>query len=150
MVNSNSQKYSNKEVIQRAFYRVAWNVHHLWEETGHSDTRLFMEPIIRDRFVIVGKSRNGSTHKEHIVPRVIICTQCHLMFENGESINSVAKFIRKYLKIVLISKHEQKHLDKKVNLNLRQKMPEGWTFENGCEFDRLKVAGIKYDLCSNT
>ncbi len=146
MVSTVSEKYSNEEMLQRTFYRIAWNVHHMWEETGHSDTRLFMEPIVHDKFVTVGQSISGGTYKEHVVPRVMICTQCHLMFDNGESISTVADFIRKFLKIVLISKDEQNRLDKKINLNLRQKMPNGWTFENGCEFERLKVAGIEYQL----
>ena len=146
MVNSFSLKYSNEDMLERAFYRVAWNVHHMWEGTGDSDPRLFMEPIISDKFVIVGKSKNGGTHKEHIVPRVVICKQCHLMFENGESIETVAKFIRSFLKIVLISEEEKNLLDKKDNLNLRQKMPAGWTFENGCAFERLTLAGIEYEL----
>ncbi|ASF46230.1 hypothetical protein [Methylovulum psychrotolerans] len=147
MVSTKSERYSTEEMMERAFQRLAWNIKHMWEETGHSDTRLFMEPIIPDQFVIVGQS-SGGTHKEHIVPRVIICKQCHRMFEQGESVDVVAIFIRKYLKIVLISKEEQDLLDKKANLNLRQRMPDGWTFETGCEFERLKVAGIEYNLYS--
>ena len=148
MVNATSEKFSKAEMLDRAFQRVAWNVKHMWEETGNSDTRLFIEPIISDQFVIVGQSKRGGMRKEHIVPRVVICDQCHRMFERDSSVEDVAKFIRKFLKIILVSKDEQDILDKKVNLNLKQRMPDGWTFETGCEFERLKVAGIEYDLYS--
>jgi hypothetical protein len=146
MTNEASEKYSKEEMLNRAFQRISWNVKHMWEETGRSDTRLFMEPLIPDKFVIVGESKSGGTHREHIVPRVVICEQCHRMFQEGKSIDEVAKFIRKYLKVILVSKDEQDRLDKGANLNLRQRMPDGWTFETGSEFDRLKVAGIEYAL----
>jgi hypothetical protein len=107
MVSTKSERYSTEEMMERAFQRLAWNVKHMCEETGCSDTRLFIEPIIPDQFVIVGQSRSGGTHKEHIVPRVVICEQCHRMFEQGESVDAVARFIRKYLKIVLVSKRSK-------------------------------------------
>jgi len=147
MANATSEKFSKEQMLERAFHRIAWNVKHMWEETGRSDTRLFIEPIIPDAFVIVGQSRRGGTHKEHIVPRVLICDECHRMFKNGEPVVAVARFIRKYLKVVLISKEEQQLLDKKAHLNMKQTMPKGWTFETGCEFARLKATGIEYDLC---
>ena len=49
MVNETSTKFTKEELIERAFLRIARNVHDMWEETGHSDTRLFMEPLIPDR-----------------------------------------------------------------------------------------------------
>jgi hypothetical protein len=146
MVNEVSQKHSREELLRRAFLRIAYNVHHMWEETGCSDTRLFIEPLIPTKFVVVGQARSGGTHNEHVVPRVMICDQCHVMYDNGESVEAVATFIQKFLKVVLISKDEQDHLDKACNLNLRQRMPEGWTFDNGYVFERLKVGGIAFDL----
>jgi len=149
MVCHISKIYSNEQMLERAFYRVAWNVHHMWEETGASDTRLFQEPIISDKMVLVGESKKGGTYREHIVPRVFICAQCHAMFEHGESIDSVARFIRKYLKIVLISQEEQQLLDTKKasgGLGLRETMPEGWS---GSPFERLDFAKIEYSLYSN-
>jgi hypothetical protein len=147
MVNETSPKFTREELIQRAFLRIARNVHDMWEETGNSDTRLFMEPLIPDSFVIVGQSKAGGDHKEHVVPRVVICKKCHEMFANGESIEAVAVFIRKFLKFVRISKAEQVKLDKKLdNLNLRQRMPDGWSFESGDVFQRLRLADIDFDL----
>ena len=148
MVNSVSEMFSQEEMLDRAFQRIAWNVKHMREETGRSDTRLFIEPIIPDKFVIIGQSKNGGTYKEHIVPRSIICEKCHELFENGKSIDDVAKFIKKYLKIILISTEERDTLDKGSELNLRQRMPEGWSFESGSEFVRLHEAKIKFKLYS--
>lgn len=146
MVNEASPKYSAEEMLERAFYRIAWNVKHMWEETGHSDTRLFDEPVIPDKFVLVGQSKSGGTYREHIVPRVFICHECHKMFEQGESIEAVARFIRRHLKIVLISKEESDRLNLKANLGLREKMPNGWVSDAGDVFERLKIAGVEYDL----
>jgi hypothetical protein len=65
----------------------------------------------------------------------------------GESIEAVAVFIRKFFKVVRISKAEQVKLDKKLdNLNLRQRMPDGWSFESGDVFQRLRLADIDIDL----
>jgi hypothetical protein len=55
MVNAVSPKFTREELIQRAFLRIARNVRDMWEESGSSDTRLFMEPLIPDSFVIVGQ-----------------------------------------------------------------------------------------------
>lgn len=146
MVNTTSPKFTREELVQRAFLRIARNVHHMWEETGNSDTRLFIEPLIPNEFVIVGQSKAGGSHKEHVVPRVEICRRCHEMFANGDSIETVAAFIRKFLKVVKISKEEQEKLDKGCHLNLRQRMPDGWSFENGDVFERLRKADILFDF----
>jgi hypothetical protein len=140
MVNETSPKFSREELIQRAFLRIARNVHD--KETGRSDTRLFLEPLIPRSFVIVGQSKAGGYYKEHVVPRVVILKKCHEMFANGESIEAVAEFIRKFLKVVLISNAEQE----KVDLNIKQKMPDGWSFESGDVFQRLRSADIDFDL----
>lgn len=139
-------KFSKEELIERAFRRVAMMMHGMWEEKGSSDTRLLEHWLIPDDFVMVGESLVGSEHREHVVPRIMLCEQAHLMFKNGASIQDVAAFLRKYLKIVLISRTEQQRLDNKDQLNLRQKMPEGWSFESGDIFARLNIADIKYRL----
>lgn len=149
MVNSTSEKFTRDQLIKRAFLRIARNVYDMWEETGHSDTRLFMEPLIPDDFVIVGQSKAGANHKEHVVPRVVICKKCHEMFHDGASIEEVAAFIEKFLKIVKISRDEQKSLDKGNQHNLRQKMPDGWSFEEGDIFARLKIAEIEFNFLDN-
>jgi hypothetical protein len=146
MVNATSSKFTREELIQRAFLRISRNVHDMWEETGNSDTRLFVEPLIPDSFVIIGHSKAGRDHKEHAVPRVVIKDKCHEMFSDKKSIEDVAVFIRKFLKFVLISRAEQEKLDKGCNLNLKGKMPDGWSFESGDVFHRLRLAEIDFDF----
>ena len=144
MVNSVSDKFSPLEMRRRAFLRISNCMYSMWEETGRSDTRLLMEPLIPNSFVIAGASRAGKEYKEHVVPRVLICNRAHEMFESGSTIPDVADFISEYLKVVLISRGEQYHLD--VTLGLKNKMPEAWTFAGGGVYDRLIAAGIEFDL----
>ncbi len=101
-----------------------------WEESG---SHLFMEPLIPDSFVIVGRSKAVGQSKadggcrEHVVPRLAICINCHEMFAIGKSIEAVAAFIRKFLKIVLVTKDEQVKINMKANNhNNRDYMPVGW------------------------
>ncbi len=68
------------------------------------------------------------------------------MFHNKESVESVANFIQRFLKIILVSPEEQAILNKACHMNLRQDMPVGWTFDTGDPFERLKKANIEFDL----
>ena len=138
--------FSHESLVQRAFHRAAYVMHHMWEEKGSSDTRLLIPPLIPDDFVIVGESIAGRDHREHVIPRNIICYRCHEMYNNGATIDEVATFIRKNLKIVYISREEQRRLDSGNELNLRQRMPAGWTFETGDTYERLNVAGVKINF----
>jgi len=115
----------------------------MWEETGSSDTRLLMEPLISDALVIAGQSRKGADRREHVVPRVFICHECHRLFQAGRTIPQVAEFIAQHLRIVRISIEEQRHLDQ--NLRLKQTMPIGWSVGDDI-YARLRVAGIEFDL----
>lgn len=146
MVRATSEKYSAKAMHERACYRVAWNVWHLWDETGVSDTRLFQEPLIADQLVTVGQSKSGGTNKEHVVPRRVLCEQCHEMFRDNATVEAVGRFIKEYLKIVLISKDEMARLNGKDYANLKDTMPIGWTFASGSPFARLDAAEIDYEL----
>ena len=146
MVNSVSEIFSNDALVDRAFYRIAWNIRYMWEETGSSDTRLFLEPIIPHKFVLAGRS-DGGTYNEHVVPRVMLCEACHNMLSvdhSDESLITIAMFLKKYLKVVQITKDEQMRLD--FDLKLKQKMPDGWTYDTGNVFARLDAAGIHYEL----
>lgn len=144
MVNLHSKKFSDEEMKERAFYRAAWNIHDMWLENGNSDVRLLMEPIIPDEFVLAGESLNlnGKKRKEHVVPKSLICYECHSMLDRGSSIKDVGLFIPKFLKIVIISEEEQRYLDHTLGLKIR--MPKGWNFQTGDPFARLKKAGIKF------
>lgn len=136
--------FTSEELIDRAFLRATTVMYGMWEERGSSDTRLLLPPLIPDEYVIVGESMNGKEHKEHVVPRVVIINECHKMFNVGQGLDNVASFVRKYLKIVYISRQEQERLDKRGSgfLNLRQKMPKGWSFDGGDMYARFIEAGI--------
>lgn len=138
--------FSRDELIGRAFFRVAMMMHGMWEEKGSSDTRLLEDWLIPNEFVTVGESLAGTDHREHVVPRMVLCDRAHSMFKDGASIDDVADFLRRFLKVVLISRAEQKRLDNRDQLNLRQKMPEGWSFESGDLFARLVAADISFRL----
>ena len=141
--------FSREELIDRAFLRIASIMLGMWEEKGSSDTRLLNPPLIPDEFVAVGKSVAGSEHREHVIPRNVICYQCHKMFAEGSGVEVVAPFIRKHLKIVYISREEQQKLDSGNQLNLRQSMPAGWSFEDGDIYARLNAANIKFEFNSD-
>lgn len=141
--------FSEEELIQRAFFRVASVMFGMWEEKGSSDTRLLLSPLIPDAFMAVGESVAGKEYREHVIPRNVICYQCHKMFEEGSSVETVANFVRKHLRIVYISREEQEKLDKGNQLNLRQRMPDGWSFDSGDLYARFNAAGIKIKFNDN-
>lgn len=137
---------SREALASKAFLKLANAIFELWTQKGSSDTRLLDHPWIPDELVTVGESHSGKDRREHLVPRMAICVKAHDMFSTGRSVEEVAEFIRAHVKIVLISKEEQERLDNKAHLDLRQKMPEGWTFETGDVFARLTAAGVSYRL----
>lgn len=138
--------YSDEEKKQRAFLRTAMVIRGLWEEKGSSDTRLLQEPLILNALVTVGESVKGKGRREHVVPRVVLCQTAHQMLADGASDEEVAAMLMKFLKIVHIHPEEQVLLDSSNHFNLRQCMPEKWNALDGCEFARLKAAGIEYKL----
>ncbi len=146
MVNSVSGRYSTEELLGRACYRIAWNIRHMWEETGSSDTRLFLEPMIPNKFVLVGRSPNGH-YNEHVVPRVVLCRICHQMLSEDsseDSLQRIAEVIKRHLKIVQITEEEQVRLDQ--HCHLKDSMPPDWHYETGDTFARLDVAGIEFSF----
>ena len=83
-------------------------------------------------------------HPEHIVPCAVLVKECfRLIKEQKHSDEEIAKLLQKHWKIATISKAEAKILDSE--LRLKSKMPQGWRFEDGDTFARLKLAGIKID-----
>lgn len=83
-------------------------------------------------------------HPEHVVPcSVLIKESFRLIKENNCSDNEIAQLLQKHWKIATISKSEARRLD--LELRLKSKMPEGWRFEDGDTFARLKKAEVKVD-----
>jgi hypothetical protein len=137
--------FTKEELLRRACLRAAFVMRSMWEEKGSSDTRLLDSPIVPDELVLVGESLKGKEHREHVVPRVVICDQCHKIFAGGGSIEEAANYIRQHLKIVLISREEQIHVDSAAKMGWRQCMPPDWS-PGGNVFARLDAAGINYRL----
>lgn len=138
--------FTGEEKKHRAFLRTAMVIRGLWEEKGSSDTRLLQAPLILDELVTVGESLKGKGRREHIVPRAVLCDTAHQMLADGASDEEVAAMLMKFLKIVHIHPDEQVLLDGAQHFNLRQRMPDEWSTLDGCEFARLKAAGIEYKL----
>ena len=83
------------------------------------------------------------THLEHIVPRLILLLETRKLIEKGRLTDEkIARLLQKHWKVARISREEQQKLDLKNELDLKQTMPEGWTFEKGDTLERLKIAGI--------
>jgi len=137
--------FTKKDLLQRACLRAAYVMRSMWEEKGSSDTRLLDPPIIPDELVVVGESSAGKVHREHVVPRMKICVECHNIFARGGSVKDAAEFIQHHLKIVWISREEQQRLDSARELGWRQRMPPDW-MPGGNVFARLDSAGITYRL----
>lgn len=139
--------YTKDQLRLRACKRIAFIMRDMLEETGSSDTRLLGPPLIRDDLVLVGRSSDIAGHREHVIPRLVICNKAHELIESGKTDDEVGEFIAAHLKIVLLTKDECDRLNKSRHFNLRQRMPPGWNFDED-PFERLRVAGISYTLTS--
>jgi hypothetical protein len=140
-------KFTDAERLARASLRVAMHIRGLWEEKGSSDTCLLESFFLPDELTQVGVSRafDGRGHREHVVPRLVIVTECHRMLEDDNATDeAIANLIRENVKIVIISHEERDRLDRRDKLGLRQKMPDGWKFGDDV-FARLTAAEIEWE-----
>ena len=137
--------YTWEERLERASRRAALHIRGVWEETGHSDTRLIDAILLPDALTIVGitTSTDRPLRREHVVPRIYIIEECKRMLHEGATDEAIADLIRHNTKIVLISRQEQIRLDSSQHLNLSQTMPDGWTFGSDI-FARLRAAKIEW------
>lgn len=140
-----NRKFSDAELLDRACLRVAMVIRRMWEEHGHSHSRLLDSPLIPDRLVIAGRSRAfaGKGRREHVVPCAVIVKECHAMLERGERDAAIAAFIRDHNRIVLVTHEEARRLDAADAVGHRQTMPADWVFD-GDLFRRLNLAGIEW------
>ena len=145
MPNELVSQFSREEKINGEFMRIARNVYDMWKETGNSDIRLFQEQIFPYSWICVGSKRvpaNQGTHYEYVVPIALIRDECHKMFCNGKTIKNVAIFLCRFLRVVCLSTAQKEKID--IECNLKQRMPDGWSFESGDVFVRLRLADIKF------
>lgn len=134
------EKFSREELIERAFYRLSWVLHSMWQEGDEAHSRLG-EWLIPDEYVEIGTSTRGGGHREHAVPLSKLRDHAFLLFNSDVSIQDVAKMLRKYLIIVHIDRDEAKYIDR--DLKLKKAMPVGWTFEDGDPLARVRIARIE-------
>lgn len=141
--------YSQEELIERAFLRLAVFLHGLWQEGDNADSRLF-EKLIPDAFVKKGMSVRAqvlvrerepvSLHREHVVPCAVLRDCVFKRFHDNATLEEVAVDIRRNLVIVDILFEEARRMD--FELNLKSRMPDHWRFESNDPFARLRAAGI--------
>lgn len=138
-----SSTYSHQQLWERASLRAVAHMRSLWEEKGASDTRLLESFFLPDIYTVVGRSDScpQGGRREHVIPRLVIVAECHRMIERGASDEELASFLRANVKIVVVSEEERRRMDLRGQLNLRQRMPEGWAFGDD-PFARLSAAGI--------
>lgn len=97
-----------------------------------------------------GRSRDGGCYlkgrglREHIAPHLYLCHAAHKMLEDGPSDKEVAAKLIKYLKFIHIQLDEQVLLDGSQHFRLKQAMSDSWSADHGCEFARLRAAGMAY------
>ncbi len=145
-------KFSEEELKQRAFERVAWVLKHFYdeqEETYKVDkgarvhTRIF-ERLIFDGYIILGKSEQAAKlrsmpYREHVVPCAYIRDRAFRLFHEGKEVDDVARMVGRLLKIVFITPDEAKQVDQKY----KDKMPDDWDWMNDPVTRRLDDVGIK-------
>lgn len=105
----------------------------------------FLHPEVE--FVGAGQSREvkdgAPPHPEHVVPCAVLFKEACRLIKQGMPEVEIAHLISKHWKVAYISKDQASRLDSKTGLNLKQDMPEGWSFETGDTYERLKIAGIE-------
>lgn len=132
---------------RRAFLRAARYIKRIDAEGAPAHSRV-VEAFIPESFVPKGRGLKGQGHREHVVPCVCLRDESRSRFINkGATIEQVADFLERHVVIIEIHPEEQKDLDgSKQNgyKGLKNKMPDGWSFDKGCIFDRLHEANIAF------
>lgn len=147
-------RFSEEQLRQRTFERAAWVIKHIWEEQqddpkreARMHSRLFDVLVGNPR--VIGTSKKGRGHKEHLVPCALLRDRAFAMFWEGrdaekdinETEKDVAEMLERFLAIAHIHPDEAHHLDHE--LGLKTTMPKGWNWETGLVEARLIEAEIK-------
>ncbi len=141
-------KFTPTQLLVRASERVVYIMRHMHEEKGSSHSRLLDDMLMPNRLITVGRSfacaaEGKKGYREHVVPCSMIVRRGHKMINEGHADADIAAFIRENTKIVLISRDEADHLNRRTRMNLRNSMPSEWKFGDDI-FARLTAAGIKW------
>jgi hypothetical protein len=114
---------------------------HLQYKQG-MDSNLFQH-VIHNEWVCVGKSKRGGECYEHVVPLVYLRDESNKKFDEGLTVEDVARFLKRNFKVVKLTSKEAGDLDSKDS-GLKQRMPPGWV--DGMEgFARLRASGIEWE-----
>lgn len=102
-----------------------------------------LEYFVPDALLPQGRGLEGNpTHREHVVPCVLLCEEATQMLKHAIAVDEVAKWIEPYLRIVCIDPQFAAKMD--VALRLKTTMPQGWAFGRGCIYARLHEADILF------
>jgi hypothetical protein len=105
----------------------------------------FLHPEVS--FIFAGKSQavvgGEKSHLEHIVPCAVLFHECCRLIKAEIPHADIAHLLSNHWKVAYISKTEADFLDSKSGLNLKHRMPSGWSFQTGDTFARFQLAGIK-------
>ena len=134
-----------EEKIKRSFLRAARHMQRisLNEATAHSR---IVELFVPEVFVPKGGSA-GAGHREHVIPCAALREESIARIKNGATLEQISGFLRRNVVIVEISKEQQKKLDgseRNGGVGLKDKMPNGWQFDQHCIFARLHKAKITF------
>ena len=133
--------------IQRSYMRAARYFERIFTVNAPAHSRI-VELFIHEAFVPRGFGKNGSGHREHVVPCAALRDESIRRYKNGAEVKQIAEFLRRHVVIVEITKDQHKYLDSSIKsggLGLRDSMPVGWQFEKGDIFQRLHDARIEFD-----
>lgn len=140
--------FTNEQLRQRAFERVAWVLHHFWEEqkdleprAARVHSRIFEFLIPVEYVIVMGRSVNGDGYVEHVVPCAVIRDLAFKLFWDNKTVRDVAQMIGRLLRVAHITKEEARRLD--YVHHLKDRMPDGWDHETGSVTARLEIAGIE-------
>lgn len=141
-------RFTKEQLEKRIFERAAWVMKHIWEEqqddpkrAARMHSRLFDILVGNPR--VLGTSKRGGGHKEHLVPCALLRDRAFEMYWDGKSEQDVAEMFERFLVIAHIHPDEAHHLDHR--LGLKTTMPESWDWDTGLVEARLIEAGIELE-----
>lgn len=141
-----SRTVDEEAILLRSFTRLARFLYSEYLDGGSAHSRCF-EYFVATSQTPQGQGRNGGSYLEHVVPLAFLRRRCFARFAEGASVAEAAAEIRPFLIIVKITVAEKERLDNGPALGgfgWRDTMPEGWSFEAGDPYARLRLAGIAF------
>lgn len=149
IANKNRQtRMDNIESVYRASLHLVRHFKDCLERDGKGiHSRIFNYLLHPEGdFVGAGQSQeviNGEpVHPEHVVPCAVLIEESCRLLKQGVTETEIARLLSMHWKIAFISKAQAAYIDSKDGLNLKSSMPDGWCFESGDTYERLKRAEI--------